>query len=46
MKCFKSIMYTMALLAAFSCNKAQVGVSGQVSYDLNSRYDLVEVTKS
>lgn len=46
MKCFKSIMYTMALLAAFSCNKAQVGVSGQVSFDLNSRYDLVEVTKS
>lgn len=46
MKCFKSIMFAMTLLAAFSCNKVQVVGSGQVSFDVQSNQDVFEVTRS
>lgn len=39
-------MFAMALVAAFSCNKAQVAGSGQVSFDILSNQDVFEVTRS
>lgn len=46
MKHLKRIMGAMALIAAVSCTKDQRAETGQVSFDLQSDYDITEQTRS
>lgn len=46
MKHLKRIMGALALIAAVSCTKDQRAETGQVSFDLQSDYDITEQTRS